>query len=77
MTLEEFQKFCEQKIKECKEEEKRLLEEEEQKRKRKRYHGFDRDFIMEEGGHWVVVKNNEIVMHCDTKGEAWRELNSY
>lgn len=77
MTLEEFQELCEKKIREGKEAERRILEEQEKKKKLQRHYGLYKDFIKEEDGHWIVVKNNEIVEHCDTKSKAWQILNSY
>lgn len=76
MTLEEFQSFCEQKIEEGKETEKRLLEQMKKLEESRRTYGFNRNFIKEEDGHWIVVKNNSVVMHCDTKAQAWNELHS-
>ena len=75
MTLEDFQKFCEvQAQKEAKkQEEKRAKLQRELAAQR--FKGRETDFIMEERGYWLVVKNNMIVDICDSKGKAWRSLH--
>ena len=76
MTLEEFKVVAEEHAKKAGEKEKLEWEARQALAKRKRTYGQFRDFIKEEGGHWVVVKNNYIVEHCDTKAEAYASLNS-
>ena len=77
MTLEEFQEFCQKKIEEGLEAEQKVLLEQNRRLDSKRHFGLKPNFIKEEDGHWIVVKNNEIVERCDTKAEAWQVLNSY
>lgn len=77
MTLEEFQEFAQKKIQEGLETERRVLLEQNRRLDSKRRFGLKPNFIKEEDGHWIVVKDNEIVERCDTKAEAWQALNSY
>ena len=76
MTLEEFQKFCEKQAQ--KEAEKKKVKNADILRRlqNKRYCGNFKDFVKWEGGHWIAVKNNQIIAHCDTEQEAYRELRS-
>ena len=80
MTLEDFQKFCEKQAQIAleKQEKMKAIRDEafEQKIKKRRTKGLSSDFIDYERGCWIVVKNNEVVDICDTKGEAWRKLYS-
>lgn len=74
MNLEEFQKFCEKQAQ--KEAEKKKKEKADISRylQNRRYHGNFKDFVKWERGHWIAVKNNQIIAHCDTEEEAYREL---
>lgn len=76
MTLEEFQKFCEKQAQ--KEAEKKKVKNADILRhlQSRRYCGNFKDFVKWEGGHWIAVKNNQIIAHCDTEQEAYRELRS-
>lgn len=76
MTFDEFKKCAEEHGRKAKEKEERERLEAEKKRRLKRYNGNMRDFIKEEDGHWIVVKNNEFVESCDTKAEAYARLHS-
>lgn len=74
MTFDEFKKCAEEHARKAKEKEDREYAEAQKKLRLKRYYGQYKNFIKEEDGHWIVVKNNEIVKHCDTKGQAWNAL---
>lgn len=76
MNLEDFQKFCMKQAQ--KEAEKKRTKDTDILRnlQNRRHHGNFKDFVKWEGGHWIAVKNNQIIAHCDTEEEAYRELRS-
>lgn len=76
MTFDEFEKCAKEYARKAKEKEDREYAEAQKKLRLKRYYGRYKNFIKEEDGHWIVVKNNEFVESCDTKAEAYARLHS-
>lgn len=71
MTFDEFKEFVEQLIKKRREAER---QEAEALQRLMRYQNITGDQVLNEGGHYVAVRDGKFYGSYDTKGEAWKAL---